>query len=183
MLDALRVILARRRYRTADASLVLARGLGDVPLPARHGSGYVMNDVTLHAWIATFGRWHAVADAEPVNRVEVDGSEHIHEAIVASIRVERLHAVLADDGRIVACGLGVLDGELFGLFDLVTARAERRRGHGAALVHHMLVWAQARRAAYAYLQVARANLAARHVYARLAFRPLYRYEYRIARAT
>jgi GNAT superfamily N-acetyltransferase len=141
-----------------------------------------MHDVTLQAWVATFGRLHAVANAKPVDRIEADSSADTHEAIVASIRAERLLGVLADDERVVACGLGVLEGELFGLFDLVTAPAERGRGHGAALLSRMLTWAQARGAAFAYLQVARANLAARRVYAHLGFRPLYRYEYRIGRA-
>jgi hypothetical protein len=42
-----------------------------------------------------------------------------------------LYAILVAGEQPVSCGLGVLDGDCFGLFDLVTAPAARNRAFGA----------------------------------------------------
>jgi GNAT superfamily N-acetyltransferase len=80
---------------------------------------------------------------------------------------------------VVSCGLGVLDGEFFGIFDMVTAPGYRRQGCAHDLLSHMLVWARQEGAGSAYLQVLEGNGAAEHLYLRLGFRQLYRYWYRV----
>ena len=81
----------------------------------------------------------------------------------------------------MACGLGVLEQDYFGLFDLVTAPQQRNKGYGAALVAGMLHWARHHGASHAYLQVLRSNAAARHLYAKLGFQDAYPYWYRVPR--
>ncbi len=103
-----------------------------------------------------------------------------HRRLLERIGGERLLAVRAEEGgRAIACGLGVRDGEMVGLFDLITAPTHRNRGHGRALLEAMLGWAAGRGARTAYLQVTESNGAARHLYASLGFRELYRYSYRV----
>jgi N-acetylglutamate synthase len=79
----------------------------------------------------------------------------------------------------VGCGMVVLDRDLVGLFNLVTAERYRRRGYGAAMVTGCLHWAVTRGARHAYLQVVRTNAPARALYAKLGFTNLYTYWYRV----
>jgi GNAT superfamily N-acetyltransferase len=82
----------------------------------------------------------------------------------------------------VSCALGVLEGEFFGLFDVVTAPEHRNKGHGAALLTTMLNWAQENGARHAYLGVVELNSPARRLYDKLGFREAYRYWYRVPKA-
>jgi GNAT superfamily N-acetyltransferase len=99
--------------------------------------------------------------------------------------VQRVSATLllvgvdAEDAGMVSCGMGVLDGEHFGLFNLVTHSEYRRRGYGTALVRAMRAWSRERGAARSYLQVAEENVVARRVYGGLEFELAYPYWYRV----
>jgi GNAT superfamily N-acetyltransferase len=86
---------------------------------------------------------------------------------------------LVDAGQAVACGLGVLEKDYFGLFDLVTDPSRRNRGYGTALVAGLLAWAQAKGTQHAYLQVMESNGPARQLYARFGFHEAYPYWYRV----
>jgi len=74
----------------------------------------------------------------------------------------------------------VLEQELVGLFDVVTHPEARRAGHATELVDGLLGWARDNGARRAYLQMVAANDAARALYDRLGFEPLYHYWYRIS---
>jgi len=159
--------LEQRGYRQIDPSLVLTldlRGPGPAPDPATD-----LRDEDLDSWMAQFeqdndhGAWQ----------------HETHRALLRSIPAQRLLAVSVKDGKRGGCGMGVLEGEFFGLFDLVVAPGQRNHGYGAQLVAAMLDWARQRGAAVAYLQVMRANAPARRVYAKLGFVEAYRYWYRV----
>jgi ribosomal protein S18 acetylase RimI-like enzyme len=87
--------------------------------------------------------------------------------------------VLAAGGSIVACGLGVLQGEYLGLFDIVTRDSERRKGYGREVTESLLAWGQSQDASYAYLQVMLSNTAAQALYGQLGFGERYQYWYRV----
>jgi GNAT superfamily N-acetyltransferase len=55
-------------------------------------------------------------------------------------------------GKVVACGLGVLEGLYVGLYDIITAPAWRNQGLGHALVHDILAWGKQGGARTAYLR-------------------------------
>ena len=78
----------------------------------------------------------------------------------------------------VATAICVHDGELAGLFEVATDENFRGRGFGRRLVLSALKWARLRGARQAWLQVEADNGAARHLYASLGFREIYRYHYR-----
>jgi N-acetylglutamate synthase len=88
-------------------------------------------------------------------------------------------AVVEQDGRPVACGLGVLDGEWVGLLDICTVPSMRRMGLATQVVCSILGWALARGAWRAWLQVVEENIAAISLYRKLGFDHLYSYWYRV----
>jgi GNAT superfamily N-acetyltransferase len=105
-------------------------------------------------------------------------------SILEACRGERFLGTLAHEGGgPLACGMAVSDGELVGLFDLVTDPPQRRQGYGTALIAGLLRWGVSRGAKDAYLQVVRANLPARTLYEGLGFDLCYDYWYRVRPST
>jgi GNAT superfamily N-acetyltransferase len=86
--------------------------------------------------------------------------------------------VVHEAGEPVACGCAVVDGEVAGLFNMVTAPAQRGRGQATAIVAQLLQHATASGVRWMYLQVDAANDSARHVYGKFGFRDRYAYWYR-----
>ena len=85
-------------------------------------------------------------------------------------------------GSPVACGLGVLEGSLFGLYDIVTHPNERGKGYGVHLLHTLLAWAREKGASHAYLAVMDDNAPARRLYDKWGFVEAYKYWYRVQEA-
>jgi N-acetylglutamate synthase len=81
--------------------------------------------------------------------------------------------------QVAAVGLGVLDGDYIGLFDVVTAVHFRNRGLGRQIMLNLLKWGRDNGARYAYLQVMLNNPPALHLYHKLGFREIYQYGYRV----
>lgn len=99
--------------------------------------------------------------------------------VISSIRAENGLFLLQDaDGEPVSAVRCVRDGDVAGIFELETAAARRRRGHGRAILESALKWALSRGARTAWLQVVASNVEAMGLYAALGFNELYRYEYR-----
>lgn len=80
------------------------------------------------------------------------------------------------EGRLLACGQMVVDGDIVGLFDIFSAVP--RQGHAERLCRALLALAHGQGARQAYLQVGSDNEVARRLYARLGFVFAYRYHYR-----
>jgi len=99
--------------------------------------------------------------------------------ILLNIVPRRCFVSLTSKGRVVACGLGVLQSGYIGLFDIATDPNFRRRGYGQEVVTSILAWGKEHGAKMAYLQVMLNNPPALHLYAKLGFREQYQYWYRI----
>jgi len=99
--------------------------------------------------------------------------------ILINIMPRHCFVSLTSNGRVVACGLGVLQSGYIGLFDIVTDPDFRRRGYGQQLVTSILAWGKANQAKMAYLQVMLNNPPALQLYAKLGFMEQYQYWYRI----
>lgn len=163
-------VLESRDYAKTDHTLVLHLDLKD--LDTRPAPSVELRDEPLDDWLGIFCRFKGA----PVEKHQA------HREILQAIPSRRFPASLVDAGRPVACGLGVLENDYFGLFDLVTDPQRRRRGYGTQLVSSLLRWAQEHGARHAYLQVESTNEPARRLYPRFGFQETYRYWYRIANA-
>ena len=104
---------------------------------------------------------------------------HAARLAAASPLLKATRLALADGGRVVAVGQSVREGDLVGLYDIITAEAARGRGLATALVNELLRRAREDHAAVAYLQVSADNIAARRVYRKPGFADRYAYWYRI----
>ena len=88
-------------------------------------------------------------------------------------------SIIGEKGSGLSCGLGVLEGEYIGLYDIVTNKEYRNRGFGTEVMHCLLNWGREHGAKYAYLQVIANNLPAKKLYSKLGFIEKYKYWYRI----
>jgi GNAT superfamily N-acetyltransferase len=82
-------------------------------------------------------------------------------------------------GKAVGVGLGVMDAGCFGIFNMSTLPESRRRRAATAVLGALVTWGASRGAAFAYLQVEKANDPATALYRASGFTPLYDYHYRI----
>jgi GNAT superfamily N-acetyltransferase len=160
-------VLEVRDYRKAALTSVLHLDLRNCPV--QPVPAVELRHERLDDWMDVF---YELSDASTA------GWE-VHRRILQAIPSRRLLASLAGTGRVVACGLGVLEGEYFGLFNLVTHPQWRNRGYGTKLVWGLLRWARDNGARHAYLQVVADNAPARRLYTKFGFREAYRYWYRI----
>jgi GNAT superfamily N-acetyltransferase len=101
-----------------------------------------------------------------------------HVARLESMPLAKQAVVVEEDGEPVAAGLAIVEGDMAGLFDIVTRADRQRRGHAREVVAALLAWAHSIGARGAYLQVDEGNNAARGLYAQFGFEERYRYWYR-----
>ena len=158
-------MLMQRDYRLADLTLVLSMLL--------HSEQTVLHAecraASLEEWFSAYNQFSQMSEAQQVS----------HRAILQRIVPQPLFALYVKDNMSVACGVGVLEHEIFGLFDIITHPAYRRKGYATALVSGILAWASEQRARRAYLQVVGTNQQALRLYAKFGFQELYHYWYRI----
>lgn len=165
--DALDRLLEDRDYQVVEPTRVLT-------LPLAGASGIRDPRVrTLERadWLGLYAR--LTAQPGDANR--------LHALIVSAIPAPCLFLAAYQNETPAACGLAVLDDDLAGLFDIVTAPDRRRRGLAEAIVGDALARAAERHVGHAYLQVVEDNEPARRLYDRLGFRTLYSYRYRVSR--
>ena len=156
--------LEARGYRLADPTLVMSS-----ELDSTIGQEPSVCELDLETGIDAHARMNDLsAEILPGHRA-------ILERIPSGLGFYGLY----DQDELVACGLSVVDGQLVGLFDIVTDPAHRRKGHAARLIRGILAHALAQGAATAYLQVISKNDPAIALYQSLGFTESYRYGYRI----
>lgn len=99
--------------------------------------------------------------------------------MLSAIISKTAYLSLYQDDYVVACGLGVVEREYIGLFDIITDQHQRRKGFGEQILLHILNWGKENGAKYAYLQVVADNIPALKLYAKLGFKEAYPYWYRV----
>lgn len=92
---------------------------------------------------------------------------------------EKYLLLLRQEGRVIGCGMGVIEDGFAGIYEIVVDKNIRGKGYGRQLMLNMLKYAYERGARKAYLQVVAANTPAVQLYENLGFKEVYRYWYRI----
>ena len=159
--------LEARGYIYTGETRVMSMSLA--PKPSGRGG--------LSFWKVDTGRF-----AQVVGAMRGSAPEHIgeHQARLQALAVDKQPVLVFDaQEQCVAAGLAVRDGDLLGLFDIVTDPGQRRKGYADALVEHMLAEGAGGGATTAYLQVEPDNTAARALYGRYGFKDCYAYWYRL----
>lgn len=157
---------ARGYRRDSPTSVQLADLIGiDTPVD---NSIVVTNSLT-DAWLSDFMRLSGVNASRRATLEQMLCGSPLRNGFFA----------LRRDEQTIACGLGVVQNEFVGLFDIVTDANFRNRGNGQHLVKNILAWGKANGARTAYLQVMLNNPPALRLYAKLGFKEIYQYWYRI----
>lgn len=86
---------------------------------------------------------------------------------------------LTHQNQIVAVGLGMMECDCLGLFDLVVDVHLRHQGLGREIMLNLMQWGRDNGAHRAYLQVMLNNTPALRFYRRLGFKEIYQYWYRV----
>ena len=101
--------------------------------------------------------------------------------IMKQIILPKCLVSLVRDERTIGVGLGVVENNFIGLFDIVIDKAYRNTGLGYFIVENILRWGRKNGADTAYLQVLTDNLPAIRLYEKMGFREAYQYWYRMKR--
>ena len=172
--SALEAYLDERGYASADQTHVMTTRLGahttrqlQAVVPA---TSIAFQQVPLQEWLVAYAALTSLPDQ----------AQSLHGVLLRAIRTECAFGVISEDGAIVACGLGVFERDLLGLFDIVTHPEHRRAGLGLTLVSSLLNWGAELGAQHAYLQMVATNTAAAALYRKLGFTNLHDYWYRIS---
>lgn len=162
--DSLDRYLEHRGYSRQDVTQVLGADL------TPFGDTGRLQQLPLQTWLNVYA---SLTGLPPEARAP-------HGVILRAIPLPCCYAIIGDPAQPLACGLGVLENDLLGLFDVVTHPAARRAGHGRDLVTGLLAWGQQQGARRAYLQMVADNRPAADLYGKLGFEALYRYWYRVS---
>ncbi|MDE2145071.1 MAG: GNAT family N-acetyltransferase [Burkholderiales bacterium] len=166
--------LAERGWRRHDDTLVMVRA--GLPPAARSALAPLPPGLRL----ALLGPQHfAQAVGQLRGSPPAERAAHGDRLSLAPVPLQG-HAIVEEDGSVLACGLLAREFELAGLYDLVTAQRARRRGLATWLCEHMLSSSIKPGNEIAYLQVGADNPDARRLYRRLGFADAYPYHYRTA---
>ena len=164
--DALRAMLQEKGWQSFEESLVMAADLS-AETAGDAGDQLPMKDI---------GRW--VDGYIELSQDNPELKPGFSEIIGATEPETGLFMRYSEDGaRLASVVRCVRDLRLAGIFDLVTAPAETRKGHARGVLKTALRWAYHTGARRAWLQVVAENAAARRLYEQLGFEEIYRYCY------
>lgn len=107
-----------------------------------------------------------------------DSQRQAASAMLRSIACPIAAASIEENGRMVACGLGVLERGYIGLYDIYVDASCRRRGLGADICTAIMQYGKEFGCHTAYLQCLSDNHGARTMYDRLGYRETYHYWFR-----
>jgi GNAT superfamily N-acetyltransferase len=160
--------LAARGYVAFDETLVQARVLETAPEVPECGPGIAFSAPDAQAFV----------DAVAGLRQSTPQQRDAHLERLAHSPLGKRFVVVRDGERVVCTAQVAVEGELAGIYDVVTAEDARGRGHATQACAWLLSWAWQHGAHAAYLQVSADNAPAIAIYRKLGFATLYTYHYR-----
>lgn len=120
-------------------------------------------------WLEYFGR---------LNKVE-QKNKSIMIKMLSNTETPKCFISLHYKEEVIACGLGVIEREFMGVYDIVTDENFRNQGFGEQLLLNLLNWGKENGAKYSYLAVQLNNIAALRLYSKIGYSEIYKYWYRI----
>jgi ribosomal protein S18 acetylase RimI-like enzyme len=160
-------LLDARGYQRVDQSLTLHRRLGRLPISNKPRG--TLRSEQLADWLERYCQLSGKA-------LDQQGT---HKALLQATPSPHIFATLWDRDQVVACAVGVIYAQALSVVDVVTSPQHRQQGYGTSLLAQICAWARSLGASDAALQVQGDNTAARGLYARLGFREVYSYWYRV----
>ena len=164
----LEAALDARGYVAFEPTLVQSARLERAPELPPSGDDVAIEMLAVDAFVDAVS---ALRASPPTQR------EAHRERLLNSPLEKRLIAVRAGDG-VVCTAQAVIEGDLAGLYDVVTAEGARGRGYATLACTSLLSWAWQHGAHAAYLQVSADNAPALAIYRKLGFATVYSYHYR-----
>jgi GNAT superfamily N-acetyltransferase len=160
-------VLDRHGYVAFDTTLVQVASLARPPEVPGH-EGMALSAPPIPEFVEAVG---SMRRSTPAQR-----AAHLERLSQTPLPVFGLVARV--NGEVVGAGQVALEGDLAGLYDVVTDAAARRHGIATGIVNELLLWAWNLGATRAYLQVDADNAPALAVYRKFAFGTAYTYHYR-----
>jgi len=160
--------LAARGYEAFEETLVMAAPLTAAPVAPAPAKGITLIDVDANGFV------DVVCDLRGSTAAQREAQR---ERLVGSLLPKRMIALRAG-GDVVCAAQVAVDGELAGVFDVLTEEGARGNGYATHACAVLLSWAAEHGARAAYLQVSANNAPAVAVYRKFGFATLYTYHYR-----
>lgn len=103
----------------------------------------------------------------------------VMERMLSNIKTKKGFISLYCEDQVVSCGLGVIEREYIGLYDIVTDPNYRNRGFGEQMILNLLKWGRENGAKHSCLAVVANNEPALRLYAKIGYSEIYKYWYRV----
>jgi len=154
-------------YSVIDTTSVQTLNLDYITKP-HLTSVKISEDVTAD-WIEDFCRLNNVKDK----------NKEVMERTLSNIKTKKGFISFYYEERVVACGLGVIEREYIGLYDIVTDVNYRNRSFGEQMILNLLLWGKENGAKHSYLAVVANNEPALRLYSKIGYSEIYKYWYRV----
>ncbi|MGH4123188.1 MAG: GNAT family N-acetyltransferase [Clostridium sp.] len=163
-------ILEDLHYKIDAATSLQVLELDNISEPSNEN--IICNNDINEAWLNYFCEMDNISDKNKV----------ILKSMLKNIIPQKYFILLQVEGKIIGCGLGVLDKGFIGIYDIVVDKDYRNKGYGRELVLNLLKLGKKDGAKKAYLQVMLNNPPALKVYSNIGFKEVYKYWYRVKSA-
>ncbi len=160
-------ILEENAYSLIDCTSVQTMELEGIIEPTFHS---VRIDGNIYVeWLDNFCRLNNVEEKNKATMVQM----------LSNIATKKCFISLYYKEDIIGCGLGVIEREYIGLYDIVTDIKFRNQGFGEQLILNLLKWGKENGAKYSYLAVLLNNEPALRLYSKIGYSEIYKYWYRV----
>jgi len=165
--DNLTETLMSSGYSCIDESLVMTAEVRDIKTTTNNEYTYSLESESSDYW------FQSLAHVSSYSGKALEGQRNIIESIPFPGGFLCAHL----NNEVVGIGLGILEREYLGIFDLIVHPFYRRRGIGQSMVGYLVEWAHKNSVFTVYLQVQGDNSSAISLYRKIGFKECYRYRY------
>lgn len=159
--------LEHKGYSLRDPTSVLTLNLNQLSEP--EVTSVNISEDNVSSWLENYRRLNNVKGQD----------KNVMERMLSNIKTKKGLISFYYEDQIIACGLGVIEREYIGLYDIVTDQNYRNRGIGEQMILNLLKWGKENGARHSYLAVVSSNGPARRLYSKIGYSEVYTYWYRV----